>query len=49
MHVKCLTEWLNEMTVDHYDGLWKEEDLDLVVMVASQAWKQSSHIQINGG
>jgi hypothetical protein len=35
MHSKCLTECLNEMIMDHYDELLKEEELDLAVMVSS--------------
>jgi hypothetical protein len=41
MHAKCLTECLNEMIMDHYDELSEEAELDLAVMVASQAWKWS--------
>ena len=41
MHEKCLTECLNVMIMDCYDELLEELDLDMVVMVEVQAWKQS--------
>jgi hypothetical protein len=50
--VKCLMKCLNKMILDHYDELLEEAELDLVVMVASQACKGSvdgiTHIRSNG-